>query len=111
MMKSIILFAAVVAMYLAGVESIEDKDKCNCWPEFEHELLDGHWHCRGIKHKRLFECNVPLPPLCKCKVDGREVLLDLGESHCLSVKEEGRKCENHDEFDEFFALHPHLRIH
>ncbi|KAK9869202.1 hypothetical protein WA026_002952 [Henosepilachna vigintioctopunctata] len=110
-MKSIILFAFVMTLYLVGVESIKDKDKCKCWPDFVPEIFVGHYHCRGLKHKRLFECNEPQPPLCRCIVNGKDIFLDLGESHCLSVKEKGHRCENDDEFDEFFANNPHLRIH
>ncbi|KAL3286041.1 hypothetical protein HHI36_000554 [Cryptolaemus montrouzieri] len=110
-MKSIILFACVVALHVVSVISSDDVSTCKCWPDFEPELTKGHYHCRGLKHKRLFECNDPQPPLCKCTVNGGEITLDLGESHCLSVDDEGRRCNNHEEFDDFFARNPHMRIH
>ncbi|KAK9869201.1 hypothetical protein WA026_002951 [Henosepilachna vigintioctopunctata] len=111
-MKSVfVVAAAILVISLASVKAIEDEKDCKCWKDFVPELHIDHYHCRGLKHKRLFDCNEPEIALCKCTVDGKQITLDLGELHCAGLKTGQKECDNHEDFAEFFEKNPQLKLH
>ncbi|KAL3286042.1 hypothetical protein HHI36_000555 [Cryptolaemus montrouzieri] len=110
-MKSLFLIAPLLVLLLAVARAVETEEDCKCWKDFVPELHVDHYHCRGLIHKRLFDCNEPEPPLCKCTVDGKQITLDLGETHCAGMKNAGKNCDNDQEFEEFFKQNPHLKLH
>ncbi|XP_045480621.1 uncharacterized protein LOC123685080 [Harmonia axyridis] len=110
-MKTVLLVASFLILSVAFTNAVDDEADCKCWKDFVPELHIDHYHCRGLKHKRLFDCNEPEPPLCKCTVDGKQTVLDLGEVHCAGIRGAGKDCDNVAEFEELFKKHPQLRLH
>ncbi|KAL3286039.1 hypothetical protein HHI36_000552 [Cryptolaemus montrouzieri] len=83
---------------------------CGCWKDYEPSTEAGKAVCRGTKTGRLFDCNEPDIPICKCTHDGKVVERDLGHTDCALVN--GNKdCDNAADFEDFFKRHPEHRIY
>uniref|UniRef100_A0A6P7GA75 Uncharacterized protein LOC114339674 n=1 Tax=Diabrotica virgifera virgifera TaxID=50390 RepID=A0A6P7GA75_DIAVI len=104
-MKVLIVFALVcVSFVICDVT----KENCKCFEEFYPKEEFGEVNCRGDKNNRLFECGEEKPPACKCYVKGAEVILDVGETHCVDGIHtyDSENCDPASEWTAYFQRHP-----
>ncbi|KAJ8925951.1 hypothetical protein NQ315_009804 [Exocentrus adspersus] len=108
--KLAIIFALAV---LAAAENPNGSLNCRCWEDFKPEKEGNSWFCRGTKNYRIFACNEEKPPLCTCMTNGKPTVLDLGETHCISidVPYDSLNCEPESEWKAYFSRHPEKMIY
>ncbi|KAJ8958718.1 hypothetical protein NQ318_016446 [Aromia moschata] len=90
-----------------------DLQNCKCFEEFDAVNENGITFCRGKKNFRIFGCGEEKPPLCRCKLGGEEVVLDLGELHCIGLmtQYDDLKCEPKEEWNAYFERHPERNLY
>ncbi|XP_028155488.1 uncharacterized protein LOC114349344 isoform X2 [Diabrotica virgifera virgifera] len=102
-----VCFAMFIAFAIAA-DSIED---CKCFAEFKPEKEGDNWLCRGIKNHRIYSCGEEQPPLCRCYKNGKETVLDIGETNCVGTTiYDSLHCAPTSEWNQYYSRHPQRRI-
>lgn len=91
----------------------EDNGNCKCFEEFESEKEGDNWICRGKKNYRIFECGEIKPPQCICNENGKEVILDIGETNCFKAGStfDDIHCSPKAHWDTYYQQNPGRRIY
>lgn len=88
---------------------------CVCWEGFKVEKEGNDVFCKGVKNNRNYPCGTEKPPICTCieKGSGKEVTLDLGETHCIGEagKYEDLNCKPEAAWKAWLDKHPQYRLY